>query len=151
LGRRLRTVEQINAAITAFNQNYAGQATPAGQRLIDAGLFNFAQLRSLGAVIQPIALVPEGNPLPLDNLFSLDLRITLPIRFRERFEIEPSVSIFNAFNNTSFGNLGFNALDGSFGSLNYDYNTAEERAALAQIRGRAQQTRQLQFGIRFTF
>jgi outer membrane receptor for ferrienterochelin and colicin len=151
LGRRLKTVEQINAAISAFNTQYAGQPTPAGQRLIDAGIFNLAQLRQLGAVIQPIALVPEGNPLPFDNLFSLDLRITRPIRFRERFEIEPSVSIFNVFNNTSLGNVGFNALDGSFGSLNYDYNTREERAALAEFRGRALQTRQLQFGIRFTF
>jgi outer membrane receptor for ferrienterochelin and colicin len=151
LGRRFRTVEQINAVIRAFNTNYAGSATPAGHRLIAAGIFNLQQLQQLGAVMQPIALIPEGNPLPFDNLFSLDLRITRPIRFGERFEIEPSVSIFNVFNNTPLGNLGFNALDGSFGSLNYDYNTAEERAALNEIRGRSLQTRQIQFGIRFTF
>ena len=151
LGRRLRSIESINAAISNFNNNYAGRATPAGQRLIDAGLFNLQQLRDLGAVIQPIALVPEGNPLPFDNLFSLDLRITRPIKFRERFEIEPSLSVFNVFNNTPFGNIGFNGLDGVFGSLNYDYKTAGDRAQLARIRGRAIQTRQLQLGIRFSF
>jgi hypothetical protein len=151
LGRRLKTVEQINQAIVDFNTNYAGRPTPAGQRLLSAGLFNLAQLQQLGAVIQPIALIPEGNPLPFDDLFSLDLRITRPVRFGERFSIEPSISIFNAFNNSSLGNLGFNGLDGSFGALNYDYDTAQERAALNEIRGRALQTRQIQFGIRFSF
>jgi hypothetical protein len=50
-----------------------------------------------------------------------DMKFSWPIRFRERFSIEPSVGIFNIFNFANFNAAGAtltNVLDGSAGSIN---------------------------------
>ncbi len=163
LGRRLGSVADINAVINNFNFEYAGQLTPAGQRLVQASLFTEAQLRALGATIQPIPLVSEDAPLPFDNVFLTDLRVTRPIKFGERFEIEPSVSIFNLFNSAPLNNGGINGLNGNLGDLNFQgnadfprgYADPAARAASDSLRGRFTQnlvnTRQIQLGIRFSF
>ncbi len=150
-GRRIRSLSQLNEVIAAFNTNNAGKLTPAGQRFVAAGIFSEAQMRALGAVVRPIALVPEGNPDPFENLFRADFRISRPIRiWKETWILEPSLSIFNAFNNAPRG--AYAGLDGTFGSLNYNYATEADRAALDEnVRGLQNRRRQLQFGIRFTF
>jgi hypothetical protein len=153
LGRSISSFAQLNAIIRNFNANFAGRLTPQGQRLVAAGIFSEAQLRALGAFIRPITEVPESNPWPFEKIFSVDMRITRPIRIKERYVIEPSLSIFNLFNNTPIANGGYAGLQPfNFGALNFPYTTAAQRASLTQdVRGRAIDTRSLQFGIRFTF
>jgi hypothetical protein len=153
LNRRITNYRQLNEIIRNFNTNFAGRFTPLGQRLVDTGVFTAAQLRALNGVIQPIAEVPEGNPFPDDKFYNLDLRIARPIRWGRdgRFELIPSLDLFNVFNNNSLGNVGFNGLDASAGALNGDYSTDRQRGDLAQFRGRQKQTRRMQFGIRFNF
>ena len=51
----------INYVIANYNNTYANQPTPAGQELIQNGLFNLAQLRTLGAVAPVVALAPPGQ------------------------------------------------------------------------------------------
>jgi hypothetical protein len=154
LGRKIKSFKQLNRVITDFNNNFAGKLTPAGQALVTSGLFTEAQLRTLGATIKPLALVPETNPWPYENLINLDLRISRTIRFKEKLSIEPSVDVFNVFNHT--GLAGYNGLNGTFGSLNYDY-VADPlgRGGIPELtrgtRGRLQQNRLLQLGLRVTF
>jgi Carboxypeptidase regulatory-like domain len=151
LGRKIKSFEQLNRIITDFNNNSAGKLTPAGQALVAAGIFTESQLRTLGATVKPIALAPETNPWPFENLINLDARITRPIKIKEKLSIEPSLDVFNVFNHTGLGSYG--GLGGTFGSLNFDY-VADPRGTAELSRGtrlRLQQNRLLQLGLRVTF
>lgn len=149
-GRSIGSIAELNRVITAYNNTYANKLTSHGQRLVAAGLFTEAQLRALGAVTPTIALVPEGNPNPFENRFTADYRLTRPIKiWKETWILEPSVSVFNVFNNAPKGT--YSGLDETFGSLNVNYSTAADRAALDRVRGLIFNRRQLQFGIRFSF
>lgn len=160
-GRKIGSINELNSILSTYNSEFAGQLTPAGQRLVAAGLFTEAQLRALGAVTPVIPLVPENNPNPFENLFNADYRLTRPIRiWKETWILEPSFSVFNVFNNSPRAIGGYGALAipnvGSstitnFGAINYNYATASDRAALVEARGLRNRRRQLQFGIRFSF
>jgi hypothetical protein len=149
-GRKIKNLAALNQYIIRYNQDYAGQITPHGQRLVDAGLFTEAQLKALGAVLPTIAQIPLGNPDPFETRWNADMRLSRPIRFGgERFVLEPSFSVFNVFNNNA--SLTYTGLSGGFGSLNYNYDTESELADLKESRGLAFRRRQMQWGLRFTF
>jgi len=158
-GRRIGSISQLNSILVNYNGQFANRLTPAGQRLVDAGLFTEAQLRALGAVTPEIPLVPENNPNPFENLFNADYRLSRPIRiWKENWILEPSFSVFNVFNNSPRGQFGGLAIPNvgsstvtNFGSLNFNYATPDQVAALDEARGLRNRRRQLQFGIRFTF
>lgn len=149
-GRKIKSFRDLNQIISAFNSGVAGKLTPAGQALVSAGVFTEAQMRTLGATVKPIPLVPEGNPWPFENQFNLDLRIARPIVLTERVKLEPSVDIFNFFNNNSLGQYGF-GLDGTFGSLNFNYSAADVGELNRTVRHRQKDTRLVQIGFRITF
>ncbi len=152
LGRSIKSVGDLNKAIVAFNQNYAGKLTPAGQALVSAGLFSEAQLRRLGAVIPTVPNVPSNMPNPFHDIFTTDLRIDRPIAFRERTRITPFADIINLFNHAPSATYG--GLGGKFGALNYDYSTApqgQQASDLTSQRGRLSGTRLVQVGIRVDF
>jgi hypothetical protein len=156
-GRTIHNFKELNEVITAYNTAFANKLTPQGQRLVQAGIFTEAQLRSLGAVTPTIDLVPLSNPDPFQNRFTADYRLSRPIRiWKETWSLEPSISFFNVFNNAAKGTYG--GLDGTCGSLNFDYASEPANdpeacnfAALNRIRGLTAARRQLQFGIRFSF
>jgi hypothetical protein len=154
-GRAVKSFEELNAIITAFNSNYAGKLTPHGQALVTAGLFTEAQLKTLGAVIPTIPLAPTSNPNPWHNLFTTDVRFDRPIllgKLREGMAITPFFDVFNLFNHNPRAIYG--GLVATFGSLNYDYSKPgnQSASALDLRQGRlAAQNRRLQFGFRFTF
>jgi len=150
-GRKIKSFKRLNQIITNFNTNYAGKLTPAGQSLVTAGIFTEAQLRTLGATVKPLALAPENNPWPFENLINLDARISRPIRIKEKLSIEPSLDVFNVFNHTGHGN--YTGLGATFGSLNFDYATDPRGIAglTSGTRQRLQQNRLLQLGLRVTF
>ncbi len=153
-GREVKSLEEMNEIIQAFNTDYAGKLTPHGQALVAAGLFTEAELKSLGAVIPTIPLIPAGNPNPWHNLFTTDLRIARAINLpgKEGLRIEPFIDIFNLFNHAPVG--VYSSLSGRFGALNFDYAKADEgeRASDLDItRGRINPTRHWQFGFRVTF
>ena len=151
-GRRISSLENLNQAISQYNQAFAGTITPHGRRLVEAGIFSEAQLVAIGAVMPTIAPIPANNPNPFESRFNADMRLSRPIRLgRERFQLEPSFSVFNVFNNNSLGTFGGGALSGAFGSLNFNYSNPDDRASLSEARGNVFRRRQLQFGIRFSF
>lgn len=99
-GRKVKT-NDLNSFINNYNSTVAGNATPAGQVLISNGLFTLAQLQALGGVLPQVALAPDGQ-VGLGWLKTFDLKLSYPRKFGERFSLEPSVSVFNAFNNSNF-------------------------------------------------
>ena len=99
-GRSVK-LKDLASFISNYNSTVAGSATPAGQTLINNGLFTLAQLQALGGVLQPLAAPPAGQ-VGLGWLKTFDLKFSYPRKFGERFSLEPSVSVFNAFNNANF-------------------------------------------------
>jgi hypothetical protein len=98
-GRNIKPGD-LAAFITNYNNKFAGQATPAGQVLINSGLFTLAQLQALGGVMPTLAMpsAANGQGLGLGWLRTVDFKLSYPKRFKERFTIEPSASVFNVFN-----------------------------------------------------
>ncbi|MBZ5493677.1 MAG: TonB-dependent receptor [Acidobacteriia bacterium] len=103
--------KDLTSFIQNFNSNVAGSATPAGQVLIQNGLFSLAQLQQLGGVIQPLD-VPTGPVQSLGWLKTIDLSLAYPRKIGENFTIEPSVAVFNAFNISNFDGSAKNSLNG---------------------------------------
>jgi len=99
-GRKIKT-NDLNGFLTNYNNNVAGGVTPAGQTLISNGLFTLQQLQALGGVLPQVALAPKGQQ-GLGWLKTFDLKLSYPRKFGENFTIEPSISVFNAFNNANF-------------------------------------------------
>lgn len=87
----------INGTIQAYNANFAGKLTPAGQALVNAGLFTTQQLVSLGAVMPTMPLAPNDQ-VGMGWLKTFDVRLQWPIKINERVSLRPSFSVYNLFN-----------------------------------------------------
>ena len=95
----------LNNLIDNYNANYAGKLTPAGQTLLNSGLFTNAQLSALGAVTPTLAKA-DSHAFPNSPLRTMDANVTYPFHpkwFREGISLEPGVAMYNIFN---FGNFG---------------------------------------------
>ena len=110
----------LAGAIGNYNSTVANQATPSGQLLISNNLFTLAQLQALGGVAPTVPLPPSGQ-VPMYGLKAFDFKMSWVHRFHERLTVEPSVSLFNAFNFANFdlaGNSLNSLLNGAAGSVN---------------------------------
>jgi len=112
----------LTSAIANYNANIAGTLpTPAGQTLINAGLFTLAQLQALTAVPPAIGAPPLGN-VGLGWLRDFDTQFGWIGHFwHERLTIMPSVNFYNVFNFSNFDSAANNLigqLNGSAGSIN---------------------------------
>jgi len=97
----------INRLISSYNQQSANRLTPAGQTLVDNGLFTVSQLQSLGAVTPAISPAPV-NQVNNPFLRTFDASLSYPIKLKwlgERASLEPSINVFNLFNFGYFGTL----------------------------------------------
>ncbi len=102
------TPKNMGKVIQQFNDTNAGKITPAGQALVNAGLFTQAQLVRANAVVQKIATLPTNRSIANAALRTMDLAVKYPIRLsrvREGLVLEPGVSMFNVFNMSNFGQL----------------------------------------------
>jgi hypothetical protein len=126
-------VSGLNQKITNFNNNLVGQATPAGQVLINNGLMTLSQLQGLGGVIGggvttatcsatfcPLQLAPAGA-VGQAWLKTFDFGLSWAYKFKERVELRPGVTFFNVFNFANFDGPAApfgTVLDGTPGSPN---------------------------------
>jgi hypothetical protein len=149
------TAGNLGAAISNYNSKYAGTITPAGQALINAGLFTQAELVSAGAVMPTLAAPPSGN-IGLGWLKTFDVTYAYPIKIKERIEIIPSVSAFNAFNFANFDGptnkmSGILSTDGAPGSPNGTPDRSATRIGVGSGIFALGGPRQLEFGLRINF
>ncbi len=99
----------LQSYITSFNAAYAGRLTPAGQVLVDNGLFTAAQLQSIQGAVRPIANVVSPTAINNPAFRALDLNASYPIplaRFREGLSLEPAIAFYNVGNFSNFTSLG---------------------------------------------
>src|SRR5207245_8488358 len=71
----------INNLLNKYNSSVAGRIGPAGQALIQAGLFTSPQLTSLGAVLTSVALAPVDQ-VSNDSLINTDIRVSKVFRIK---------------------------------------------------------------------
>ena len=103
------TSKNLQGYIDRFNAGFAGAITPAGQALINNGLFTAAQLRAIQADIRPIANLASSTALNNPAFRSMDVNVSYPIRlarFREGLSLEPAVAFYNVGNFSNFGSPG---------------------------------------------
>ena len=104
------TPSTLSQYITNFNSTYAGRLTPAGQALVNAGLFTPAQLTALGAVIQPLPNQIQGTAPANPNFRQVDVTFSYPVRLHhyvhqlgESVMLEPRIAFYNVANFANFG------------------------------------------------
>jgi len=112
----------LATAVNNYNANIGGVLpTPAGQTLINNGLFTLAQLQALGGLAATVPAVVPGQ-VGLGWLKAFDMEFSwVGHAFHEKLAITPSVSIFNLFNLSNFdsaANALTGQLSGNTGSIN---------------------------------
>jgi len=125
--------------IANYNSTQAGNATPAGQALIQNGLFTQSQLQSLGGVLPQLAAPPAGE-VSMGWLKTFDFKFAYPKKIAEGLVIEPSASIFNAFNNSNF-DLPGNTLSGVLNGANNSCVTSPTTCTTGAVNGTTSATR----------
>ena len=175
-GRKIHNGRELNKVLDRYNSQYGGTLTPAGEALVNAGLFTQDQLVALNATtplvnaqcdpaenpaapVNCIQLAPTGqinNP----NFYTTDIRLSWRYTFADRLIIEPMVDIFNVLNRMngvgtgSDGRGGNTALDGTLSSAGGSINgttSIPERVGSGSGSFSSGTPRSFQFGIRVSF
>lgn len=163
-GRSISSPSKLNQKIFEFNSKSGGSLTPAGNALVAAKLMTAGQMTALGATVPTLPLAPAGQ-VGLDYFLADDVRFSWPIpvgrlvHLGERFQLLPTVDIFNFVNKPNFDPpTGLNttslrgSLDGTPGTVNgTTYADRTNRYGLGSGAFSQGIPRALQFGLRMDF
>jgi len=161
----------INHVLTNYNNATALQLTPAGEVLVQSGLFTAGQMgvgnslcydnpnnlpvNALCAIAPPVPLAPKGQ-VNLSWLRALDLKVAWTHAIKEGLTIEPNIAIYNLFNFANFdlpGNTLNGLLLGSSGTVNgttyADHNV--NRVGVGSGVFAFGSPRQIEFGLKVNF
>jgi len=148
----------LSNVVNNYNNTVANNPTPAGNVLINNGLFTLSQLQALGGVAPALSPVVPGE-VGLTWLKTFDMSLTWigKVNVREReLSFEPSVSFYNLFNFANFnipGNVLSGILSGGAGSLNgttyADANSVRVGVGTGVFALGAPRT--IEFGMKLTF
>ena len=152
---------QLNNVLNSYNSTFANNPTPAGNLLIQNGLFTAQQLRELGGVAPfvPLAPIDQAN---FSWLRTFDLKLGWKRTFLEHYTIEPSFSAYNLFNFANFDptiSPMSGLLTGSPCAINgtvrhnpaSGFDCPSDRVGLGTGVYALGSPRQLEFGLRFQF
>jgi hypothetical protein len=114
-GAYMRSIKgsNLNRFINTYNSTYANTVTPAGQQLLNNGIFTASQLQALGGVQQPIAAAP-AHPFENPMFRQVDASVLYPVKLPflgEGKRLEPGVAVYNV------GNFANYTLPTTFGAL----------------------------------
>ncbi len=100
----------LGSFIQSYNSTYAGQLSPAGKALVNAGLFSQGQLSALGGVLQTLPTLPQASALAQPAFRQVDATFGYPIRFGhyvhalgESAMLTPRIAFYNVGNFANFG------------------------------------------------
>jgi Carboxypeptidase regulatory-like domain len=147
-------VAGLTSLINNYNNTTVNSLTPAGQSLVNAGLFTTAQLLALGAHPLPINPPPAGQ-IGMSGLKAFDLSLAWDGKVKEKLTITPSITFYNLVNFANF-DLPTATLTGSLtgGSDSINGTTAATRndrvGAGTGVFGLGA-PRVLEFGLKFNF
>jgi hypothetical protein len=96
------TPGNMTSVLEHYNNTIAGTILPAGEALMNAGLFTHDQLVALGAVADTIPLGPLTNRAGFRWVKAVDLKLSAPLKLSERVTLEPAASAYNIFNFANF-------------------------------------------------
>ena len=129
VGSYMRSIKPggLRAFLTSYNTNGAGNQTPAGNQLINGGVFSLQDLKDMGGVLQPLAAAVQ-DPAGLGWLKTFDLKLSWVYKFQDRVTLEPSLDAFNVFNFANFDLPG----NTQSGVLNFGPGSVSPAATVTQ-------------------
>ncbi|MGH9533595.1 MAG: carboxypeptidase regulatory-like domain-containing protein [Terriglobales bacterium] len=109
----------LQQAINTYNQADAGTLTPAGQKLVGAGLASAADMTAFGLVMPYAANVTSGQLTP-DSFLDSDVKFSKSFQVGEHLTITPDIQCYNVFNVANYDPPG----DSMSGTIATGYNPA---------------------------
>ena len=97
LGRDIRSVSELNALITAYNNSIPTLGEPCSLTISSTGRCD-SNDPNFRDPLERLALLPDDQPIGGDSIISQDLRVTKTFSFSENVKLDLIGEVFNLFN-----------------------------------------------------